>query len=98
MAKTTQFVLVCYDIPDDRRRTKVMQTLLDFGRRVQYSVFECDLKAKDLDRLLKKLGRLVDKTEDSVRFYFLCESCLPKALAMGAETEMGDARVVARIL
>ena len=66
MAKTTQFVLVCYDIPDDR--------------------------------LLKKLGRLVDKTEDSVRFYFLCESCLPKALAMGAETEMGDARVVARIL
>ena len=62
---------------DDRRRTKVMQTLLDFGRRVQYSVFECDLKAKDLDRLLKKLGRLVDKTEDSVRFYFLCESCLP---------------------
>ena len=51
MAKTTQFVLVCYDIPDDRRRTKVMQTLLDFGRRVQYSVFECDLKAKDLDGL-----------------------------------------------
>lgn len=98
MAKTTQFVLVCYDVPDDRRRTKMMQTLLDFGRRVQYSVFECDLKGKDMDRLLKKLGRLVNQEEDSVRFYFLCESCLPKALVMGVQTGLEDPRVVARIL
>lgn len=98
MAKTTQFVLVCYDIPDDRRRTKVMQTLLDFGQRVQYSVFECDLKGKDMDRLLKKLKRLVNQEEDSVRFYFLCESCLPKALVMGVQTGLEEPRVVARIL
>ncbi len=83
MAKATQFVLVCYDIPDDRRRTKVMQTLLDFGRRVQYSVFECDLKGKDLDRLLKKLGRLVNQEEDSVRYYFLCGRCVREVEVSG---------------
>jgi len=98
MAKTTQFVLVSYDIPDDRRRTKVMQTLLDFGRRVQFSVFECDLKARDMDRLLKKLGRLVNQDEDNVRFYFLCESCLPKALVMGVATDLGAMREPATIV
>src|SRR6185436_13646804 len=33
-------ILVSYDIPDDRRRTKLANALKDFGERVQYSVFE----------------------------------------------------------
>ena len=40
-----QFV-VAYDIRQDRRRNKVMNTLKDFGLRVQYSVFECELTAR----------------------------------------------------
>ncbi len=44
MAKNTHFVVVAYDIPDDKRRLKVMNTLLDYGgTRVNYSVFECML-------------------------------------------------------
>ncbi|MFE4108590.1 CRISPR-associated endonuclease Cas2, partial [Almyronema epifaneia] len=34
-------VLVVYDIPDDKRRTKLATFLEGYGRRVQYSVFEC---------------------------------------------------------
>lgn len=35
-----QFIVVSYDVVDDRRRTKVMKTLKNFGAHVQYSVFE----------------------------------------------------------
>ena len=35
--------LVCYDITSDRVRNKIVKTLEGYGRRVQYSVFECDL-------------------------------------------------------
>jgi len=30
-------ILVTYDVPDDRRRTRLAHTLKDFGERVQYS-------------------------------------------------------------
>ena len=35
-------LLVCYDIANDKLRTKFSKFLLKFGRRVQYSVFEID--------------------------------------------------------
>jgi CRISPR-associated protein Cas2 len=63
------FILVCYDIPSDRRRTKVMKTLKDYGRHVQYSVFECELTAKSYRKLQQELRKLVSKQEDNVRFY-----------------------------
>ena len=37
-------IVVSYDIPDDRRRLRLANTLKDFGIRVQYSVFECRLE------------------------------------------------------
>ena len=39
------FILVSYDIPNDKRRLKVMKAVQDYGTRVQYSVFECELTA-----------------------------------------------------
>jgi CRISPR-associated protein Cas2 len=32
--------VVCYDVVDDRRRNRIFKLLKDYGRRVQYSVFE----------------------------------------------------------
>ncbi len=66
----TQFLVVSYDIPSNRRRYKVMKTLEGFGTRVQYSVFECNLKPREAEELHKRLRKLVGN-EDSVRFYFL---------------------------
>ncbi len=65
------FTLVSYDISDDKRRLKIMKTLQDFGKRVQYSVFECNLKPVELERLKNRLTPLVKKNEDSIRFYFI---------------------------
>ena len=70
------FTVVCYDIPDDKRRNKMSKTLEGFGSRVQKSVFECDLTPKQLESLKKKLNRVMKAEEDSVRYYNLCAQCL----------------------
>jgi CRISPR-associated protein Cas2 len=78
------FVVISYDIVDDRRRLKVAKALLDFGgERVQRSVFECYLTLAHLEQLRQRLGRLYAEEEDSIRLYVLCEHCRPKAMRMG---------------
>lgn len=67
----SQFLVVSYDIPSNRRRYKVMKTLEGFGTRVQYSVFECNLKPREIDELRRRLRKLIADSEDSIRFYFL---------------------------
>jgi CRISPR-associated protein Cas2 len=73
-----KFVIVCYDIPKDRRRNRVCKLLKNYGERAQYSVFECLLRPRDLRRLKQQLKLLVVPKEDDVRFYRLCENCLRK--------------------
>lgn len=77
-----QFVLVSYDIPDDRRRLKVMKTLEAYGVRVQYSVFECWLTPAQLKRLRRALKRLVH-AEDSIRLYFLRREDVQRTEVLG---------------
>jgi CRISPR-associated protein Cas2 len=77
------FIVVSYDIPDDRRRTRVMKTLKDFGAHVQYSVFECDLKAGDYRRMRDRLVKLINRREDSLRFYVLCQEDVKKRRVWG---------------
>lgn len=77
------FVVVSYDVRDDKRRLKIMKTLQGFGHHAQYSVFECRLKRQDLERLRKRLKALIRKEEDDVRLYLLCEQCVPRILPMG---------------
>jgi CRISPR-associated protein Cas2 len=76
------FYIVSYDIPDDRKRLRVSNTLLDFGTRVQYSVFECIMDCSRLDDMTAKLGRIISD-EDSVRIYALCAKCEGVVRVMG---------------
>jgi CRISPR-associated protein Cas2 len=80
----TLFV-VAYDIPNDRRRTRVHKTLCGFGEWTQYSLFECYLSDKELLLLRAKLDRLLNAEEDSVRLYPLCAGCRPKVITIGSE-------------
>jgi CRISPR-associated protein Cas2 len=77
-----QIVLV-YDIPDDKRRTRLRKTLLRFGTPVQYSVFECDLAQRQLARMEKAVRAVIKKQEDNVRYYRLCHSCAKSAEVFG---------------
>jgi CRISPR-associated protein Cas2 len=69
-------VLVSYDVstvtPEGRRRLRrVAKVCLDFGQRVQNSVFECSVNAEQWTRLRFRLLKEFDSAEDSLRFYFL---------------------------
>lgn len=68
------FVVVAYDISDDRRRERVAKILEGFGERVQYSVFECRLDKVQYLRLRHALEDVIRADVDVVSFYFLCES------------------------
>ena len=76
------FIVVSYDISDTRRRNRLHRALKDFGVRVQYSVFECVLDAKDVKRLEAAVRREI-KDDDHVRYYHLCESCARQVVALG---------------
>jgi len=77
------FWIVSYDIPSDKRRRKVAQTLEGFGRRSQYSVFECDLSDKKLEKLVKALKQHIDDEEDDIRLYPLNKADLERVRLLG---------------
>lgn len=77
------FLLISYDIPNNKRRTKIAKMMEDYGQRVQYSVFECDLSAKHLGKLLKELKGVMVEKEDSVRVYRLCAACVKEITVLG---------------
>jgi CRISPR-associated protein Cas2 len=66
-------IVLCYDVGDDRRRLRLYQMMQGYGRAVQRSVFECELTASELERLRRRLRRIIDPAADSVRLYVLCE-------------------------
>jgi CRISPR-associated protein Cas2 len=77
------FYVVSYDIPDDKRRTRVHATLKNYGTRVQYSVFECELEPARLAELHSRLAKLIVPHEDHLRYYRLCKDCLAQTLTQG---------------
>lgn len=80
--ETTCYV-IAYDIPNDKRRTKVHRVLTGFGKWTQYSLFECFLTRKELIILRSKLAEHLVNAEDSVRFYPLCANCVTKVETVG---------------
>ena len=90
------FIVVSYDIVDNKRRNKVANTLKNYGTRVQYSVFECLLELDYLNSLTDELRRIIEKNEDTVRIYRLCRSCVEriKVYGKGGITEDKDVFIV----
>ncbi|AFZ00749.1 CRISPR-associated endonuclease Cas2 [Calothrix sp. PCC 6303] len=84
------FVVVSYDIPEDKRRTKIHNTLKSYGQWMQYSLFECDLTDTQYAKLRSRLSKLIKPQEDSVRFYFLCACCKGKVERIGGEMPRND--------
>ena len=77
------YLVISYDIKDDKRRLKVHKTLKDYGLWVQYSVFECHVTNVQYLYLRHRLKQLLDDEEDSIRFYRLCKTCKQKIERIG---------------
>ena len=75
--------LVTYDIPSNKRRKKVSDLLEGYGKRVQYSVFECVLEPNKFVELKTRLKKRVNLEEDSIRFYPLSKHTLNQVETWG---------------
>lgn len=69
-------VLITYDVstttPDGRKRLRnVAKQCVNFGQRVQNSVFECLLDPAQFVMLKNKLEKIINEDEDSLRYYLL---------------------------
>lgn len=62
------FVLIIYDITDNRKRLKLSKLLLGYGFRIQKSAFEAVVAKKKYQELLQRLPAFASK-EDSIRVY-----------------------------
>ena len=78
--------VISYDIEKDKTRNKIAKTLENYGQRVQYSVFECHIKSKQLDELYSKLAKLMtDEEEGNIRIYTICANCEAKIATIGVK-------------
>ena len=70
------YILVTYDVstvtPAGKRRLRqAAKTCLDFGQRVQNSVFECEVDPAQYAVMKNRLIEIIDEESDSLRFYNL---------------------------
>lgn len=77
------FYLLTYDIADPKRLAKVAKAMEAVGERAQDSVFEAWLEEAELAKLLKKMGKVMNESEDSLRIYVLCGACRAKMRCVG---------------
>lgn len=77
------FWIVSYDIPNDKRRGKIAKILEGYGRRAQYSVFECEINDEQREKLEKALKRELDAEEDDIRFYPMNRADLKRVRLLG---------------
>ena len=83
-------VLITYDIctetaGDRTRLRRVAKECVNYGQRVQNSVFECALDATQLLQMQHRLEALIDPKKDSLRFYNLGNHYQSKVVHIGAK-------------
>lgn len=83
-------MLVTYDISTSdeggaRRLRRVARACQDYGQRVQYSVFECEVDPAQWVSLKARLIREIDSDKDSLRFYRLGANWRSRVEHVGAK-------------
>ena len=74
-------VVICYDVSTtepkgQKRLRRVARACKDYGQRVQFSVFECEVDPAQWTALRQRLMDEIDPELDSLRFYFLCNKVM----------------------
>ena len=83
-------VLITYDVNTQtaegrKRLRKVAKECVNYGQRVQNSVFECVMDSAKFLEVKHKLEGIIDKESDSLRFYYLGNNYKNKVEHIGAK-------------
>ena len=79
--------IICYDIVDNRRRAKTAKFLEGWGRRIQKSVFDCELNSAELRNVLTRIDSALDAEEDRCLAFRQCEACSGVEVSIGNSIE-----------
>ena len=74
---------VSYDIANQKRLVKIAKTLENYGIRVQFSFFQCEMEKEQFECLKRSLLSIINMKEDSLFFYPICEDCLKNTSSIG---------------
>ena len=95
------YILVTYDVDTtdkagQRRLRRVAKACIDYGQRVQNSVFECELTEVQLCMLKERISEIIDHSLDSIRIYHLNTNENRRVEVMGVETsfDVNDALTI----
>ncbi|HEX2938661.1 MAG TPA: CRISPR-associated endonuclease Cas2 [Ruminiclostridium sp.] len=83
-------VLITYDVNTEtaagrKRLRQVAKQCVNYGQRVQNSVFECVMDAAKCREVQHKLEQIINKDKDSLRFYYLGNNYKDKVEHIGAK-------------
>lgn len=83
-------VLITYDVNTEtpagkKRLRQVAKQCVNYGQRVQHSVFECVLDAAKCREVQHMLEKIIDKDKDSLRFYYLGNNYKSKVEHIGTK-------------
>ena len=86
-------VLITYDVNTEteagkKRLRKVAKQCVNFGRRVQNSVFECEMDAAKCREVKAILEKIIDVQKDSLRFYYLGNNYKNKVEHIGVKESL----------
>jgi CRISPR-associated protein Cas2 len=86
-------MLITYDVKTEdkagrRRLRRVARACLDFGQRVQFSIFECEVDPAQWTALRARLIGEIDPATDSLRFYHLGASAKRRIEHIGAKAAL----------
>lgn len=81
-------ILVSYDVSTEtaagrKRLRRVAKVCLDYGQRVQKSVFECRVDQALMETLKHELLAEIDENEDSLRIYRIVEPLKKNLMEFG---------------
>lgn len=99
--KGFMYILVTYDVDTTnkdgaRRLRNVAKACIDYGQRVQNSVFECEVTEVQYCLLKERIKNIIDDSLDSIRFYSLSRNERKRVEVLGVETayKVGDALII----
>lgn len=75
--------IIAYDITSPKRLRRVALICLDYGIRIEKSVFECDLRTDQFEEFWEKLKSTVNRDVDSLVCYPICAACERNVITYG---------------
>ena len=80
--------IICYDVSDAKCRQRLVKYLMGFAYRLQYSVFQCDIRSSEREKIQSRMAEIVKKDKTATITVFpLCNDCMGKTWSLGSPKE-----------